>query len=767
MTLTVSENSSSNSSIRLMDSTSGSVAAPLVDALPTSEQSLLAKLEAANKLIESDAKSLNSLQSSAHSRKSSDTSQISLNSAGMSVEEDICSIWAGIVNDWEAATKRKTSPSVKELVRRGIPHYFRAIVWQLLCGASDADKKQYADYIKATSACEKVIRRDIARTYPEHDFFKEKDGLGQEALFNVMKAYSLHDREVGYCQGSGFIVGLLLMQMPEEEAFAVLVQIMQQHRMRDMFKPSMAELGVCMYQLENLVLEQFPDLHVHFQSQTFQTSMYASRWFLTIYTTSLNLQISCRVMDIFLSEGMEFIFKMALAMLAIGKESLLSLDMEAMLKYFQKDLPEIVERDPEQLFNLAFSMKINTKQMKKWEKEYAAVRKKEQEEMGELRRLRNENRLLKKQNELLEAESTELAHRLVRGQVSRAEEEETAFAIESELLALRKSHLELSHQLETANEEIRGLSLRLQENNNSRQNSIDELCLKEEALKERDEMVSCLLEELVKVRQSVAEGEDTIRSLRTKIEELEEDKKTLRETTPDNSVAHLQDELIASKLREAEASLSLKDLKQRVQELSTQWQRQLQEQKNENTSDSTSKKLMFWDNSKSNELQKVEEELMTTRIREMETLTELKELRLKVMELETQVQVSTNQLRRQDEENKKLREELDSSLAREKEMANKAREQQHRYSDLESRMKDELMNVKIKFTEQSQTVAELKQEISRLETKNSELLAEGELRSNIDESDKVRDLQDKVADLKAEFATPITSPDTEQWKWIG
>ncbi|XP_055299472.1 ecotropic viral integration site 5 ortholog isoform X6 [Sitodiplosis mosellana] len=757
MTLTVSENSSSNSSIRLMDSTSGSVAAPLVDALPTSEQSLLAKLEAANKLIESDAKSLNSLQSSAHSRKSSDTSQISLNS-GMSVEEDICSIWAGIVNDWEAATKRKTSPSVKELVRRGIPHYFRAIVWQLLCGASDADKKQYADYIKATSACEKVIRRDIARTYPEHDFFKEKDGLGQEALFNVMKAYSLHDREVGYCQGSGFIVGLLLMQMPEEEAFAVLVQIMQQHRMRDMFKPSMAELGVCMYQLENLVLEQFPDLHVHFQSQTFQTSMYASRWFLTIYTTSLNLQISCRVMDIFLSEGMEFIFKMALAMLAIGKESLLSLDMEAMLKYFQKDLPEIVERDPEQLFNLAFSMKINTKQMKKWEKEYAAVRKKEQEEMGELRRLRNENRLLKKQNELLEAESTELAHRLVRGQVSRAEEEETAFAIESELLALRKSHLELSHQLETANEEIRGLSLRLQENqqdssietNNSRQNSIDELCLKEEALKERDEMVSCLLEELVKVRQSVAEGEDTIRSLRTKIEELEEDKKTLRETTPDNSVAHLQDELIASKLREAEASLSLKDLKQRVQELSTQWQRQLQEQKNENTSDSTSKKLMFWDNSKSNELQKVEEELMTTRIREMETLTELKELRLKVMELETQVQVSTNQLRRQDEENKKLREELDSSLAREKEMANKAREQQHRYSDLESRMKDELMNVKIKFTEQSQTVAELKQEISRLETKNSELLAEGELRSNIDESDKVRDLQDKVADLKAE-----------------
>ena len=71
MTLSTSETSNSNSN---MD------AAPAADNLPTSEMNLLAKLEAANKLIESDAKSLNSLQGSAHSRKNSDTSQISLNS---------------------------------------------------------------------------------------------------------------------------------------------------------------------------------------------------------------------------------------------------------------------------------------------------------------------------------------------------------------------------------------------------------------------------------------------------------------------------------------------------------------------------------------------------------------------------------------------------------------------------------------------------------------------------------------------------------------
>lgn len=46
-------------------------------------------------------------------------------------------------------------------------------------------------------------------------------------------------REVGYCQGSAFIVGLLLMQMPEEEAFAVLVQLMQRFQLRELFKPTM------------------------------------------------------------------------------------------------------------------------------------------------------------------------------------------------------------------------------------------------------------------------------------------------------------------------------------------------------------------------------------------------------------------------------------------------------------------------------------------------------------------------------------------------
>jgi len=134
---------------------------------------------------------------------------------------------------------------------------------------------------------------------------------------------------------------LALQQMPEEEAFAVLVALMQEYRLRDMFKPSMAELGVCMYQLEHLVADAHPELHAHFTAQGFHTSMYASSWFLTLFTTALSLPLACRIFDVFLSEGMEIIFKVALAMLQLGKEDLLSLDMEGMLKvrFYLKSCP--------------------------------------------------------------------------------------------------------------------------------------------------------------------------------------------------------------------------------------------------------------------------------------------------------------------------------------------------------------------------------------------------------------------------------------------
>ncbi|XP_017712856.1 PREDICTED: ecotropic viral integration site 5 protein homolog, partial [Rhinopithecus bieti] len=436
---------------------------------------LLAKLEEQNRLLETDSKSLRSVNGSRRNSGSSLVSSSSASSNLSHLEEDSWILWGRIVNEWEDVRKKKEK-QVKELVRKGIPHHFRAIVWQLLCSAQSMPiKDQYSELLKMTSPCEKLIRRDIARTYPEHNFFKEKDSLGQEVLFNVMKAYSLVDREVGYCQGSAFIVGLLLMQMPEEEAFCVFVKLMQDYRLRELFKPSMAELGLCMYQFECMIQEHLPELFVHFQSQSFHTSMYASSWFLTIFLTTFPLPIATRIFDIFMSEGLEIVFRVGLALLQMNQAELMQLDMEGMLQHFQKVIPHQFDGVPDKLIQAAYQVKYNSKKMKKDLKPYKGKYEKSWPEDRETAiaffsmiiiyprnkwsrmRLRTENRLLKQRIETLEKESASLADRLIQGQVTRAQEAEENYLIKRELATIKQQSDEASAKLEQAENTIRKL----------------------------------------------------------------------------------------------------------------------------------------------------------------------------------------------------------------------------------------------------------------------------------------------------------------------
>ena len=46
----------------------------------------------------------------------------------------------------------------------------------------------------------------------------------------------MYDSEIGYCQGQSFLIAALLLQMPEEQAFGVLVEIMFAYGLRDLYR---------------------------------------------------------------------------------------------------------------------------------------------------------------------------------------------------------------------------------------------------------------------------------------------------------------------------------------------------------------------------------------------------------------------------------------------------------------------------------------------------------------------------------------------------
>ncbi|XP_023975484.1 ecotropic viral integration site 5 protein homolog isoform X3 [Physeter macrocephalus] len=638
------------------------------------------------------------------------------------LEEDSWILWGRIVNEWEDVRKKKEK-QVKELVRKGIPHHFRAIVWQLLCSAQSMPiKDQYSELLKMTSPCEKLIRRDIARTYPEHNFFKEKDSLGQEVLFNVMKAYSLVDREVGYCQGSAFIVGLLLMQMPEEEAFCVFVKLMQDYRLRELFKPSMAELGLCMYQFECMIQEHLPGLFVHFQSQSFHTSMYASSWFLTIFLTTFPLPIATRIFDIFMSEGLEIVFRVGLALLQMNQAELMQLDMEGMLQHFQKVIPHQFDGGPDKLIQAAYQVKYNSKKMKKLEKEYTTIKTKEMEEQVEIKRLRTENRLLKQRIETLEKESASLADRLIQGQVTRAQEAEENYLIKRELANIKQQSDEASAKLEQAENTIRKLQHQQQWHKCSSNYNED--------------FVLQLEKELVQARLSEAESQCALKEMQDKVLDIEKRNNSFPD---ENNIARLQEELIAVKLREAEAIMGLKELRQQVKDLEEHWQRHL------------ARTTGRWkDPPKKNAVNELQDELMTIRLREAETQAEIREIKQRMMEMETQNQINSNHLRRAEQEVINLQEKVQYLSAQNKGLLTQLSEAKRKQAEIECKNKEEVMAVRLREADSIAAVAELQQHIAELEIQKEEGKLQGQLNKS-DSNQYIRELKDQIAELNHEL----------------
>uniref|UniRef100_A0A3Q1B174 Rab-GAP TBC domain-containing protein n=1 Tax=Amphiprion ocellaris TaxID=80972 RepID=A0A3Q1B174_AMPOC len=656
--------------------------------LSPDELELLAKLEEQNRLLEADSKSMRSMSGSRRNSGSSLVSSSSASSNLSHLEEDTWILWGRIVNEWEE-WRRKKDKLLKELIRKGIPHHFRAIVWQLLGNATDMPvKNQYSELLKMSSPCEKLIRRDIARTYPEHEFFKGQDSLGQEVLFNVMKAYSLVDREVGYCQGSAFIVGLLLMQMPEEEAFCVFVRLMQEYRLRELFKPSMAELGLCIYQFEYLLQEQLPELNVHFRSQSFHTSMYASSWFLTLFLTFLPLPVATRIFDIFMYEGLEIIFRVGLAILQYNQTDLIQLDMEGMSQHFQKVIPHQFDSCPDKLILRAYQVKYNPKRMKKLEKEYTTIKNKEMEEQIEIKRLRTENRLLKQRIETLEKESAALADRLIQGQVTRAQEAEENYVIKRELAVVRQ-------QCSTASE--------MNENWINLQTQLEQSRLRE------------------------AELLGALKEMQDKVLDLEKRSSCLPD---ENNMAALQEEVKQMKLRELETLRSFREMQDTVTELN---------QRGGHWKESPKKNAM-------NELQ---DKLMTVRLREAQAQAELREVKLKALQLESQNQIHSKLIGRNEQERSALQDRLQMLANQNKALQAQLNEMKRKQAESDCKSKEEVMAVRLREADSMAAMAELRQKIAELEIQKEEGLIQGQL-NHSDSRQYINQLRDQITELKNE-----------------
>ncbi|KAJ4359687.1 uncharacterized protein N0V89_000243 [Didymosphaeria variabile] len=233
--------------------------------------------------------------------------------------------WAALVRDYPQTVQRLPTLTLNK-IRSGIPAPLRGVVWQSASGArAKLIEDQYDQLCGESSPYENIINKDLGRSFPGVEMFKDPDGEGQKMLGRVLKCFSLYDDKIGYCQGLGFLVGPLLMQMGDKEAFCVLVRLMEDYDLRACFLPDLSGLHLRIFQFQRLLQQHMPKLAAHLEELGVETA-YASSWFLSFFATTCPLPMLFRIYDVLFAEGAsETIMRVALALMRRNEKRLLAL----------------------------------------------------------------------------------------------------------------------------------------------------------------------------------------------------------------------------------------------------------------------------------------------------------------------------------------------------------------------------------------------------------------------------------------------------------
>ena len=196
--------------------------------------------------------------------------------------------------------KIQTQRELKELIRQGVPPQFRGVVWWACSGGQDKLKSAVSSpdtYESYASCLERAlglsnqaiddISRDLYRTFSAE--FGTPDEENILPLRNVLFAYSVRNKPVGYCQSMNFIVALLLMYLTEEQAFWVLAVLIEDILPSDYYTSSMTGCRIDQGVFQSSLAWKLPKLFSHLKAYEIDIGPITCSWFLSLYINILPL----------------------------------------------------------------------------------------------------------------------------------------------------------------------------------------------------------------------------------------------------------------------------------------------------------------------------------------------------------------------------------------------------------------------------------------------------------------------------------------------
>ncbi|KAL0244654.1 hypothetical protein GEMRC1_008736 [Eukaryota sp. GEM-RC1] len=281
--------------------------------------------------------------------------------------------WRLICSSWPKSIPKPSK--FKQLIRQSIPPSMKGFFWFHLSGGHQMALSHSSNHYESLLDTEIVpartqILKDIDRTFPDSSWFHQRDRLGRAVLYNVLSAFSSFNPTLGYTQGMAMIAGSLLRFQCETDAFYTFTSLMvnEKYHLEQLFIDGVPKVKRCVWVFDKLVANHLPLLSNHFKKECITTDLISTSWFLTLFLYSLPFSVCVDILDCFIYEGWKVIYRVALALLQINQQRLLTKEFSEIMISLQGDIPKNV--DASELIRVAFSLKLKRKEIEILEKTF-------------------------------------------------------------------------------------------------------------------------------------------------------------------------------------------------------------------------------------------------------------------------------------------------------------------------------------------------------------------------------------------------------------
>ena len=169
------------------------------------------------------------------------------------------------------------------------------------------------------------IKYDIARTFPTLAIFNE-GGPYYELLHNLLGAYTCFRPDIGYVQGMSYIAALFILNLDEYDAFMCLANLLNRPILQAFFRVDDRRMNSFFLGFDLLLASFFPKVADKLNLLGMTSNFYMLDWVFTLFSKPFDLDVACRLWDVFFRDGDLFIYRTALGILRMLQDELLSIN---------------------------------------------------------------------------------------------------------------------------------------------------------------------------------------------------------------------------------------------------------------------------------------------------------------------------------------------------------------------------------------------------------------------------------------------------------